>query len=213
MQVIEVPVSIYLPPPKTPRSEGIHVSNIIRCIAMESGLLKRELMEEIELVDVREITDPVAILRINIGLAWEAHYIPMLPDVIDHPGEMEVDGIYMTHDGESVSVIITSIPTVKKMAVICHEVKATYKSTRTVGDLRTQWMWLAQVKAYCRALNTRFAMIHVLFICGDYSYPITPLLKCWQVEFSEEEITDNWDLLKGYRDYKLSQAQFLLEEA
>lgn len=201
MTAIEIPVTLHLPESKTVRSEGIHVSAIIRCIATEQGILKPEWAEDLSLSDVREITDPVAILRINIGLAWEAHYVPLVGNIVDHPGEMQVDGIYLTHDGESVDVVMHS-------GVLAHfvdEVKATYKSTKTVGDLSTQWMWMAQCKAYCKALGTRFARMHVLFLCGDYSYPIKPMLKVWQVEFTQEEVDMNWDLLRDYRDYRLGK--------
>lgn len=210
MIVTEIPVSIELPKPKNPRTAGIHVSAIIRCIATESGILSAKWAEELSLVDVREITDPVAILRISIGLAWEEFYSKLLPDVDDHPCEMELDGIYMTHDGESVSVVMSNNE--EFMAIVCHEYKSTYKSTKTVGNLNTQWMWLTQVKAYCKSLGTRFAILHVLFICGDYSYPISPMLKKWQIEFSQAEIDENWDLLKDYRDSRLKLEQRSLED-
>lgn len=202
MTATEIPVSLHLPKPLAPRSEGIHVSAIIRCIATEQGILKPEWAEDLSLSDVREITDPVAVLRINIGLAWEAHYIPLVGSIVDHPGEMVLDGIYMTHDGESVDVVLHQPG---KVVLFCDEVKATYKSTRTVGNLSSQWMWMAQCKAYCKGLGTRFARMHVLFLCGDYSYPITPLLKVWQIEFTQEEIDMNWDLLRDYRDYRLAK--------
>lgn len=181
------------------------MSSIIRCIAIENGILKPEWAEELSLVDAREIKDPVAILRISIGLAWEQYYIPEIlaqtQGVVDHPGEMEVDGIYMTHDGEAVSVIITSGRDTM-WGLTCHEVKATYKSTKTVGALDTQWMWLAQIKAYCKGLGTRFAYLHCLFLCGDYTYPIKPLLRCWQIEFTQDEIDANWELIVDYKAHR-----------
>lgn len=199
--------TIYLPPSDTPRSEGVHVSGIIRCIAKEQGILKKDLQEELSLVDVREITDPVAILRMNIGLAWEQHYILKIlgsQGVIDHPGELEIDGIYLTHDGESVSTVVHE--RISAIRLLVHECKATYKSTRTVGNLEpkdSNWMWLAQLKAYCKALETQYARMHVLFLCGDYKYPITPQLGCWDVYFDQEEIEGNWQLMTDYRDYQM----------
>jgi hypothetical protein len=211
MHAVELPVTLILPPPETKRGEGVHLSGIIRCIATEQGILKPEWAEDLSLSDVREITDPVAILRINIGLAWEKHYIPMLGDVVDHPGEMRLDGIYMTHDGESVSVIVTDIH--QPLALICHEVKATYKSTKTVCNplivdtgkaLESNWMWMAQLKGYCKSLNTRYAMLHVLFLCGDYSFPIKPVLRRWLIEFEQEELDMNWQLMVDYMNYRLA---------
>ena len=86
-----------LPDTSHGRSEGTHVSSIIRCMAIEARILKTEIAEDLSLVDVRDMSQIgiVAQLRIHLGLAWERYYIPLLPSVIDHPGEMCVDGIYM----------------------------------------------------------------------------------------------------------------------
>lgn len=208
MTSTEIPVSFKLPPSKTKRSEGVHVSAIIRAIASETGILKPEWVEEISLLDHREITDPVAILRISIGLAWEEWYIPNVLgpmfNVSDHPGEMCLDSIYMTPDGESIdSVIITRN---KKTGAVLriHEVKATYKSVNTVGDPPDDPLYMMQIKSYCKASNTRFAALHILFLGGDYTYPLKPVIKCWFLEFTQEELDDNWDLMTQYRDHRMT---------
>jgi hypothetical protein len=198
-RIITPDFPLFLPPPVTPRSDGVHVSSIIRCIATEAGILKPEQAEELSLVDVRQITDPTAILRMSIGLAIEEWYIPKILSrygVIDHPGEMLFDGVYMSHDAEDLSVIIT----LQQLAMRVHEVKATYKSTKTVGDLTDErnWMWLAQIKAYCLALGTRFAVLHVWFINGDYTWPMRPHREVRELEFTQEELEDNWQDLKAY---------------
>ena len=100
----------------------------------------------------------------SVGLAWEDYYIPTLKEVVKHPGESELDGTYGTPDGESVSVIITCPR--RNYCYMVHEVKATWKSTKTVGDLTGQanWMWMAQMKAYCKIRKTLYATLHVLFL-------------------------------------------------
>ncbi len=210
MQVREFELPLIIPPPKTPRSVGVHVSGIIRCIATEHGILKSEWAEELSLVDVRVIEDPVAVLRICVGLAWEEWYIPQILgpifDAVDHPREMEVDGIYCTHDAESLSFgpeSLSVIITDRRMRLAGHEVKATWKSTRTVGDLSTQWMWITQMKAYCKCIGTTLFYMHTLFLCGDYTYPIKPILKHWEIEFTQEEIDSNWNDLRDYRDQRI----------
>lgn len=206
MIVTESSVNFVLPPSPVVRSKGVHASAVIRGIATEMGILRPEVAMEVGLADVREITDPTALLRISIGLAWEEWFIPHILSqggVAKHPGEMCVDGVYMTPDGESLDVIIT--PKQKGHFIRIHEVKATYKSTKTVGELSTEWMWLTQVKAYCKGAKTRFAKIHVLFLCGDYSFPIKPQLKCWNIEFSQKEIDDNWSLITEYRDLRVGR--------
>lgn len=213
MKVTVEPVHIKLPPPKQARSAGVHVSSIIRCVAMETGILGQERLEDLSLIEVgpsMRFSDPVVALRVCIGLAWEDWYIPevlALEGVIDHPGEYLVDGIYMSPDGEELSQIIVDRRPKHMMKV--HEVKATYKSINTVGtvesSVESQFLWMAQIKAYCKAIKTTWADLHVLFLCGDYSYPIQPQLLRYHLEFDQEEIDYNWKLLTGYRDMRLKE--------
>lgn len=216
-----LPITLQLP--HLPgRSEGVHVSNVIRCIATETGVLKPEWAEELSLVDARTITDPVSILRIAMGLAWEQWYIPQLEGVIDHPGEMQLDGIYLTHDGESLDLVLSERGIYEHVMAV-HEVKLTYKSLYTVAprlcpkpgdlidalpqDLESQWMWITQTQAYCKALGTRYAYLHVLFTCGNYSFPIRPRLHCWKIEYSQDEIDVKWALIVDYRDMMLQSSE------
>jgi hypothetical protein len=208
MKATPIPVNLTLPDSPIFRSKGVHVSGIIRCIATEMGILKQEWVEELSLVDVRQIVDPVALLRISIGLAWEEYYIRRIlcsEGVTDHPGEVKVDGVYMTADGESLDVIITPEDPQGTSQLVIHEVKATYKSTNTVGELVDEWMWMQQIRAYCKGAGTRFAKMHVLFLCGNYKFPLQPQLKCWLVEFTQEEIDESWELLTSYKDYRLAK--------
>ncbi len=200
MTIIEITPTLELPPPKQARSEGVHVSNIIRSIALKVGFLDKKWGDDLSLTDAREITDPKGILRMRIGLAWEEHLIPTLCDVVDHPGEMELQGVYMTHDGESVDRVFTGS---RGYEVIVHEVKTTYKSSKKAADLKSQWMWLTQLKAYCKGLNTRYARIYILFLCGDYKYPIEPEYRVFEIEFTQEEIDSSWNTLVDYMNHRL----------
>lgn len=198
-----------LPDTSHGRSSGIHVSSLIRCIAGEVGVLKKEYCEDMSLIDARDLnTLPIGrLLPIHAGLAWEQYYIPLLPNVANHPGEMCVDDVYMTHDGQEVcSYLIDRVKSVYYTRI--HEVKHTYKSTKSVGNLdnigyKSPFMWLTQCKAYCKGVNSLRATLHVYFPCGNYRFPITPQLRKFYLEFTREEIDDNWSLLKEYRDYRL----------
>lgn len=203
-----IPVTLILPPSPTPRSKGVHVSSIIRCIATDMGILKPEWVDEPTLADVRVISDPVAITRICIGLAWEEWYIPQIlaaQGVEKHPGEMFKDEIYMSPDGLQAGGVLTLSKGSVRTPPVIHEVKATYKSINTVGDLKQQWLWLTQIKAYCKGAGTRYARLHVLFICGDYKWPLQPSARAWDLEFTQKEIDSNWELITDYRDYKEGQ--------
>lgn len=199
MIVTLIPYELKLPTSNHERGDGVHLSGIIRSIAGLTGVLKKEWVEDLSLTDVREITDPIAILRICIGLAWEEWFIPQLEEAIDHPGEMFLEGIYMNHDADEVSRVFYN-----RLNLSVIEVKSTYKSIRTVGDLTSQWMWITQMKGYCKGLDTRFAQLYALFLCGDYSYPIRPVLLRWAIEFTQDEIDDTWDMMKEYMLHRLT---------
>lgn len=212
MIVTIVPSEIPQPEMRFARTPGVHVSGIIRAIATEMGLLTPEWVEELSLVEVAGSSDlwwarldDVAKLRISIGLAWEQFYIPLLPHVVDHPGEFCVEGIYMSPDGTSLDVIVTDRG--ERGLVAVHEIKFTYKSINTVGDFLQQWMWVAQTQAYCRALSTTRVYVHVLYACGDYSWPMRPVLgpnltapSIYRIDYTQEEIDKTWELLTDYRD-------------
>ena len=211
MKVSVEQVPLFIPPPKVARSVGVHVSGIIRCIATETGILKPEWAEELSLIEVKQsmrFSDPIVAIRVSMGLAWEDYYIReiLAPEgVIDHPGEYECDGIYMSPDGEELSSILIDRRQVRMIKV--HEVKCTYKSTNTVGEtegeLLSQFMWLAQIKAYCHAVKSVMADLHVLFVCGDYSYPISPIKKRFRIVFEPDEILDNWQMLREYKEQRM----------
>lgn len=205
MQVDLIDTQLIYPQSRHIRTPGIHVSNVLRLIAQENGVLKRERAEEFGLIDLQEkgnneewwdsLPEDVQ-TKICMGLAWEEWYLPQLEDVLDHPGEMCVEGVYMTHDGESLDVVVTFGG---ELLVLCiHEVKLTYKSLNTIGMLATQWLWLAQCKAYCKGKGTLIAYIHVLAVCGDYTFPIKPQRRIFRIIFTQAEIDEGWDVIIGY---------------
>lgn len=208
MKTTLTPVALPVPDSGIPRTKGIHVSSVIRAIAAESGILKPEYVDSLELVDVSRVDwwpglSIRAQLLIALGMAWDQWYLNNLEHVVPAPGEMQLDGIYMTPDGESLDVI--RVERVTKHVLCIHETKLTSKSTRTVGNLTSQWMWLTQMKAYCKAAGTCIAYLHVLFLYGDYRRPYQPQIgplrgkpMCWRIEFTQAELDENWDLITGY---------------
>lgn len=201
-----------VPPPGEPRSAGIHLSKVIRAIALESKILDAKWGKDMSLDEVSgegdgwwDALDRASQVRMAIGLAWEEWYAKQLGEVAYHPGEMQLDGIFMTHDGESIDFVYGPKGAIE-LAV--HEIKSTSKSTKTVGNLQSQWMWLAQCKGYAKALGARVVYLHVLFLCGNYKYPITPELHCWRIEFSQAEIDENWELMTDYvRHRRIMEAE------
>lgn len=205
-RVIAVMSPVVLRPPvsSVPRSMGLHQSDIIKAMAIDLGIIDSDVMEDLGLTNVQDAwwasLDDVARLRIAMGLAWEEWYIPQIPEVMDHPGELLLDGVAMSPDGESLDVIITHHRT---SIIRIHEVKATYKSLKTVGDLTSQWMWRSQIMGYCKARGTRYAALHVLFVDGDYTWPMRPQARRWDLEFTQDELDADWRLKMDYRTERM----------
>lgn len=202
MRAERIPSTIPFPsgPPRTP---GIHASKVIRAMAAQYGILDKSWVTDLSLVEVRaneeawwDSLDETSRIRMAMGLAWEQWYLPRIEGVVYQPGEMELDGIYMTPDGESLSTILTQRG--PRLVLAVHEVKVTWKSVNTVGDLQDEWMWLMQNKSYCKAKGSLLSFLHILYPCGDYMKPIRPQNHVWRIEYEPQETGEAWDKIREY---------------
>lgn len=208
-QLVESAVPFPSGPPRTP---GVHVSGIIKALAVDYGLLDRKWVpEDFDLVDFTESgasgdewwasLDADSQVRMAIGMAWEQWYLPRIPNVVYQPGELELDGIYLTLDGESLDTIVTQ-RNPSRVVLAIHEVKTTSKSINTTGDLSApnpkNWLWLTQAKAYAKARRARTIYLHILYLYGDYSRPFKPQLHVWRLEFEQWEIDETWETIVDY---------------
>lgn len=197
-------------PSGPPRTPGVHASGLIRAMAFDYGILdKKWITEEIELVEVEgdgqvwwDGLDEDSKIRMSIGLAWEAWYLPQIPGVIWQPGELCVAAIYTTPDGHAIEFVVVELR--EKAILALHEVKTTSKSINTVGDLNIpnvkNWMWLTQAKVLCAAAGTLVIYIHILYLYGDYTRPFKPQLHIWRIEFEQAELDQAVGRLCEYRD-------------
>ncbi len=130
-----------------------------------------------------------------IGFSWEDWLSRQYPDLIYHMGEMHLDGISMSPDGVTVPKPEDNFDWDLGSGII-EEFKATYKSSRK--PIEDQWMWMCQIKAYCKALPTTCARLHVLHLCGDYDYNrpgMPPQYIVHAIQFTQKEIDANWNML------------------
>lgn len=199
-----------------PRSEGLHLSSVIRLIAVENGALDRKWVDHTELVDIAtpgwwESLDSDAQVRMAIGMAWEDWYVrTQLPEVTHQPGELFLEGVYMTPDGESLETILTHQS--EALGLVLHEVKTTSKSLNNF-DIWSQYLWLTQVKSYCKAMGTLSAVMHVLFLYGDYSRPFSQVCRRYRLTFTQLELDDNWDVVQSFiRHKRQQQAENLMRD-
>lgn len=200
------------------RSEGIHESAVLKNIAVLNGSLKPEYLDTLDLVERGngsewwDNLDQITQLRMAIGLAWEEWYIrTQLPHVTHQPGEICIEGLYTTPDGESLEAICSERGGYE---LALHEVKTTGKSINTVGEnLLSQWMWLSQLKVNCKGLGTTLAYLHVLFLFADYSYPMHQQKRVYKIRFTQAEIDETWDIVTSFvRHRQLQEAEDMMKD-
>jgi len=160
--------------PTGPRSAGLHLTTILRDIAITSGLGKDSgFLEE----DLAWFAGP--------GFLWEriwdrAHSEAIALGEVVQLGEIVCDGIIGTPDR-----IDFRVPKVV-------ELKVRWKSARKFDALEKEfWIELMQIKSYCYMLQMLHADLVVFFVAGDWRPPV-PKVRGVHLEFSEMELEETW---------------------
>ena len=180
-----------------PRSKGIHVSELIQSIAINTGKLKTKnnKLDHGARFNLDKVIDEENFpLPMAIGCSVEDYLSRQYPKMLYHIGEMELDDIYMSPDG--VTIPDDGSFDFSLGSGIVEEIKTTWKSARK--PIEAQWTWLAQVKSYCKALPTLCARLHVVYINGDYDYNRPgppPQYIIYSLQFTQEELDDNWQMI------------------
>lgn len=196
-------------PPKSAsiRSSGVHLSGVIRYALQTAGLLNKD-----------DESDEMP-LRMAIGMAWEDWVVGLYPDMDWQPGEWEMDGVFGTPDGLNEM----PMPCVKcggggfsgygsgydavcdhcgggisevdcgPSELVVEEFKATWKSQRTHEPITSERIWMWQLAANCRAMQTLYARLHVLWINGHYPKGApSPVYKTYLIQFTQAEVDQFW---------------------
>jgi hypothetical protein len=164
--------------------DQLHVSDIYKSINQE--------------LDPKRFSDDGGpnLEKMEVGLLFESILEEALAQKYGtfRPGEVELDGVLMSPDGLNMT------------DEALEEFKCTWMSSRHgIVDLYgypnqkfQHWFW--QMKAYCYALGCRKAILTVLFVNGDYDRAngMNPQLKRYRIEFSEEELVENWSMLVNH---------------
>jgi hypothetical protein len=196
---IQVPLNLRTGPP---RSSGVHLSAVLRAIAVQLGTFKayeEDLDEMIGRVAPESVGTTGTLMRITIGYAWEDWIFPRLSNVIRQPGELFLDDVFGTPDG---------IEFEANGDIILHEGKATFKSSKGGVERVTLWMW--QAAGYLKMLQAKWGeecrrvVFHPLFIRGDYK-GIDPQYLPTEITFEQAEIESVWDMVK--RNKHLAQPE------
>jgi hypothetical protein len=196
-----------------PRTSGIHFSSIVRHVALKTGELAKEYANAPSLTDLINNTDLITanhtgpIVRSAVGFMWETWLATRIhnanPNFTHQPGELVCDGVIATPDGieETTALDITWHPHTN---YVIHEFKATWKSSGY--PVTDQLMWLWQCMGHCYMLGKELdqpvltAVIHPLYLAGDYRSQRDPVYKPTVIEFDQEELEMNWKMLMQYKD-------------
>lgn len=159
------------------RASGVHLSGILKKIAIAKGILRRGMMREEEFP-----------LRMAMGMAFESWIVGLYPEMVWQPGEMTLDGISGNPDGYSVVDGVAQV----------EEFKLTWKK-RKADILEDSWMWQTQMCGYCKMLGARHARLHVCWVNDQYAPP-QPVYYRYLLEWTEEEVESTWNLLVANMD-------------
>lgn len=163
------------------RSSGVHLSGVLREIGMAIRVLAPgEPIEE----DLPTIC--------ALGFMWEEFAASLYPSLVYQPGEVCVDGVWMTCDG------VGTVLNEHGFEETCvEEFKFTQKKLLGPEEFMAgpkAWMWRAQGQGYCRGYEALLVRWHVMFVRGDYKSS-GPVYRRYLVRFTPEEVERNWDMV------------------
>lgn len=169
------------------RSEGLHLSNILEDI--EVAMFNPNRGGDIDLNVFR-----------TMGFVWEQvierilAYNMVEKGLLIRPGELKLDGIYLTPDG--ISVVDWTL----------EEWKCTWKSMRHGIDSDKFWRYWAQAKAYCKAIKSTRVRLRVFYVNGSYSWndkkESGPRIHTYEAQFTQREIDENWSMITQHAKNK-----------
>lgn len=172
----------------------IHLSDIAKYIEW-----KHSLGEPIK------ATDWDLMIAATVGFIWEDVLSMMLGNrYAARIGEIELDGVVGSPDGLSDNDPWGVYP------VINEEYKATWKSMNFPPE--KNWYWMTQFKSYCHMLGVKVTLLRVLYIMGDYKGS-GPRYRVFRIEFTDEELKANWDLILQHRDEMVEKGFMNLRQA
>lgn len=166
------------------RSEGVHLTDIIKDIMIESHIQKTmsgSVWKEDQLH-----------LAGEVGFMWEEILSSALKNRLPcRIGELELDGILLSPDGIEVDEVDGE--------PILSEYKSVWSSSKR--EPIDNWKWMAQTKGYCKALGLTKVRMYILYLMGDYKGGGPQYRKC-TIEFTELEIEENWEMLVNHARHK-----------
>lgn len=171
------------------RPSGLHVSGLVRAA-----------YKNLKGTEPKAIEGEQPWVRALAGFLWERALEYAFTEYMQKErgtADKQTSCQYMLGDGRAVTGTPDGIN-----GEYIEEYKATWRSMRKWSeDPEAEfWMWLAQVKAYCFMTGRTKARFFIFWVNGDYSYKTGrgPQVTTCEMEFTEEELLDNWRMLLAH---------------
>ncbi len=168
------------------RPSGLHVGRIIHDIIYESGMFNFRQKNN------NDNDDTSKYMQFTKGFLWEEVLSLAFGNRhVRRPPAICVDNIWCSPDGVS-----TGADGVMQL----EEYKCTVKSCDK--DFAENVAWVMQVKAYCYAMNLRRVVFRVLHLVGNRKNNWIPTYAVYHLEFTPQELNENWQMLLNHAQRK-----------
>lgn len=206
---IQYPINLqHYGPPRTP---GLHLSQILRAMAIHTGTFKNS----VDLGETIANIDPLAVglsgpcMRCINGYAWENWlFTNVLKNAVHQPGEFVLDGIIGTPDGIEEDEDPSGWLTI-------HEAKWTFLSSN--GPFSQRLSWLYQGACYLKMVSARYQVpvpacriiYHPCYVRGNYRgidteyRPVEVRMEQREVDGVWEEVSKCRSLVEKWEEGKL----------
>jgi hypothetical protein len=160
--------------PEPERAKGIHVTDILHAVEMQ--LYPNKWQPE---------PPDTTQLRFAAGFTWEElltmafgkRLAPRLPEQRCEGILLNPDGVWLTSGGNG----------------LIAEYKLTWRSSRHI--ITDNWYWMAQAKSYCYCWGLNRVVFYVFYVNGDYKSRQPEWNGGELIEFTDEEIMLNWNMI------------------
>ena len=193
MEVVEIDTSYPPADSGEERSEGLHLTDIVKSIEKDMGWdYKGKGFQD------RELT-------MDLGFTWEQVLSTAHADrrQMIRPGEVEKDGITGSPDGIGPNPGLQDDDgdwlVEPSKEIILFEHKLTWKSSKNV--MTSNWYYLTQGKSYCAMTGMKVVFWELVYLNGNYRGSGPLYRKCW-VRFDDDEIKRNWEMIVTHAQEK-----------
>lgn len=195
-QEIEYPINLQsYGPPRTP---GLHLSNILRAMAIHTKIFKDSDNLDILIpsIDPLKVGKSGPLMRCVMGYAWENWVAAnVLKQARFHPGEFFLDGIIGTPDCIEEDEYWLTL----------HEVKWTFKSSAPPFSDHLLWLW--QGACYMKMVSETYRtpvsecrlIYHPCYVKGNYR-GIDTEYRPVEVRLTQGEVDGVWNTVSEHRN-------------